>query len=180
MWFWLNGKWLLTAIWWRQLVWLQEGRGRPAAPLPSPWSPPQPQRHPRGSQLNGTRFSSLHTWSVTGHSSSLTEVSQRLAAAALASWMPAPAASKRRKSVPTPVQPGLLHHASWALRCQILLHAYSGHIGGKILNWSNSTWAHVEDFNPSILAKIAKIEIYIWTKILFLFFFVQTRMILPQ
>ena len=31
------------------------------------------------------------------------------------------------------------------------------HIGGKILNWSNSTWNHIEDFNsPSILAKLRR------------------------
>ena len=43
----LNGRWLLTAIWWRQRVWRLVRRGRPVAPLPSPWSPPQPPRRPQ-------------------------------------------------------------------------------------------------------------------------------------
>ena len=64
-----------------------------------------------GPQLNGTSLSHFTLGHSTAHGSSLTEVSQRLAAAALRSWMPAPAASKRRKSVPTPVRafpPGIL------------------------------------------------------------------------
>ena len=74
------------------------------------------------------------------HGSSLTEVSQRLAAAALSSWMPAPAASKRRKSVPTPVRAflGPSADSSTAMMAEL------GERLRLILNWSNSTWKSLQ------------------------------------
>lgn len=80
----------------------------------------------------------------TSHGSSLTEVSQRLAAAALPSWIPAPAASKRRKSVPTPVR-AFLGPSAVADSSTSVMPDKLGERLRLILNWSKqfhlkTTW----------------------------------------